>query len=88
MNLPPERQSTERKGLHTELHLKADRLTQGYGLRAKTPHAVLPSVPTLTTILSLRSKIIAKAIKTTDYEKDVAYFLVGLYLFTCLKILS
>lgn len=35
-------------------------------------------------ILSLRSKITAKAITTTDDEKDVASFLIGLYLFTCL----
>lgn len=87
MNLTPERWSTERKCLHTEFHLKADMPTQGPGPHAKTLHAVLPLVPTLT-IFSLRSKIIAKAVTTTDYEKDVACFLVGLYLFTYLKILN
>lgn len=35
-------------------------------------------------ILSLRSKITAKVITTTDDEKDVVSFLIGLYLFTCL----
>lgn len=36
-------------------------------------------------ILSLRSKISTKAITTTDSERDVAYFLIALCLFTCLK---
>lgn len=35
-------------------------------------------------ILSLRSKITAKVITTTDDEKDVVSFLIGLYSFTCL----
>lgn len=39
-------------------------------------------------IPSLRGKIIAQAITTTDYEKGVASFLIGLYSFTCLKILN
>ena len=44
-----------------------------------------PHLQSMLRILSLRSKISTKAITTIDSKRDVAYFLIGLCLFTCLK---
>ena len=71
--------------------LKMGTPTQGHAhsrtrpLRDPCAQVLSPHLQSMLRILSLRSKISTKAITTIDSERDVAYFLIGLCLFTSLK---